>query len=198
MVAATLVQTMSQFTQGKEFLMQLVQLADCYECYCLMVDDGCTWCNLFYVRRLSQQKFVTMATEAYKLGSHQRRKQRRRRFILPLPLALPSVPVHTSKSAAQAPQKQKRQRKKKERFVPSVSVSVEHPLVLPSPFLWFTLEWKDSSVSVFMVHTRMEGLFRLRFHGSYQNVRILPSPFSWFTLERKDSSVSVFMVHTRT
>ena len=47
---------------------------------------------------------------------------------------------------------------------PSVSASVEYPLVLPSPFSWFTLECKDSSVSVFIVHTR--------------NVRILPSPFS--------------------
>ena len=28
----------------------------------------------------------------------------------------------------------------KERSVPSVSASVEHPLVLPSPFSWFTLE----------------------------------------------------------
>ena len=34
--------------------MQLVQLADCCECYCLMVDDGYTWCNLFCVRRLSR------------------------------------------------------------------------------------------------------------------------------------------------
>ena len=73
---------------------------------------------------------------------------------------------------------------KKKRSVPSVSVSVEHPHVLPSQFLRFTLERKDSSVSAFMVHTKI-------------NVRILPSPLSWFTLERKDSSVSVFMVHTK-
>ena len=51
-------------------------------------------------------------------------------------------------------QKQKKRRKKKERSVTSISASVEHPLALPSPFSWFTLERKDSSVSVFMVHTR--------------------------------------------
>ena len=68
---------------------------------------------------------------------------------------------------------------KKEKSVPSV----KHPLVLPSPFSWFILERKNSSVSAFMVHTK--------------NVRILMSPLSWFTQERKDSSVSVFMVHTR-
>ena len=37
--------------------------------------------------------------------------------------------------------------RKRNRSVPSVSASVELPLVLPSPFSWFTLERKDSSVS---------------------------------------------------
>ena len=38
--------------------------------------------------------------------------------------------------------------RKRNRSVPSVSASVE--LVLPSPFSWFTLERKDSSVSAFV------------------------------------------------
>ena len=125
-----------------------------------------------------------------KLGSHQQPKQRRRRFILPFPLAHSSVPVHTWKldrsrskdrrvrrggdalGARVSPPPPHLEQKKKERFFFN---SIEHPLVLPSPFSWFTLERKDSFVSVFMVHT-----------------------FSWFTLEREDSSVSVFMVHTKT
>ena len=37
--------------------------------------------------------------------------------------------------------------RKRNRSVPSVSASVELPLVLPSPFSWFTLERRDSSVS---------------------------------------------------
>ena len=37
--------------------------------------------------------------------------------------------------------------RKRNRFVLSVSASVELPLVLPSPFPWFTLERKDSFVS---------------------------------------------------
>ena len=37
--------------------------------------------------------------------------------------------------------------RKRNRSVPSVSASVELPLMLPSPFSWFTLERKDPSVS---------------------------------------------------
>ena len=96
----------------------------------------------------------------------------------------PSLLVHTWKFVKLDRTEEATEDQKKKRSVPSVSVSVEHPHVLPSRFLWFTLERKDSSISVFMVHPKI-------------NVRILPSPLSWFTLERKDSSVSVFMVHTK-